>query len=341
MNTKHLFLSHECLLNHGIQNHPEYAGRLEAILEAIKESRYLSFANLSCDRTATFEDICEGHDHNYVKQVLSFEGKHGIIDSETILTPGSVRAALTAAGIGIELIEKIIFGSIQNGFALVRPPGHHAIRRTGMGFCFFNNIAIAAKKALSLGLKRILILDWDVHHGNGTQDIFYEDDRVLLIDIHQDNLYPKHSGLKEERGRGKGLGYTVNIPLLPSSGDDDYLYAFDMIVEPIVRRYQPELILVSAGFDAHESDPLGQMKVTTKGFGQLTAKAKGLAEKVCNGKIALFLEGGYNPYFLAKNVIECIDVLTTENSSIEDAIENGPSASTLEIVKDIKSIHAC
>ncbi len=304
-----LLLSHPCFLNHGIAQHPEHSGRLKAILEEIKASPYL---DLGLERKAEIQDIVAVHDKKYVDYVLSLDKKIGAIDHETLITEGSVHAALVAAGLGIELVEQVVSGKLKQGFALVRPPGHHAEPQSGMGFCIFNNIAIAAKKALSLGLKRIMILDWDVHHGNGTQKAFYDDPRVLHVDLHQDNLYPKNSGLLEEIGSGKGLGYTANIPLPDSCRDDDYLYIMDTVVRPLATRYMPELILVSAGFDAHENDPLGSEMITTEGYGKLTTQIKKLAEDVCSGKVLYFLEGGYNVQDLAKSVSSCIDAFTSD-----------------------------
>ncbi len=299
------------MLDHGLTSHPEHSSRLTAILAALKASPHSQFLDTTMSRKATVEELTQVHEASYVKYVLSLDGKRENLDQETPVTPGSVTAALVAAGLGLELVEQVLSNKIENGFALVRPPGHHCLPDAAMGFCVFNSIAIAAKKALSQGLKRILILDWDVHHGNGTQKIFYNDDRVLFIDLHQDNLFPVASGLLSERGIAKGLGYTANIPLPDSCRDDDYLYIFEQIVKPLARKYQPELILVSAGFDAHESDPLGSMSLTTAGFGALCAKTKTLAHELCNGRLVLFLEGGYNPPYLAANVMECINALVT------------------------------
>lgn len=305
---KHLFLTHPCLLEHGINSHPENAGRLKAIIEALKEVTFF-------ERKATVEELARVHDRAYISHVLSVEGKSGYLDPETPMIAGSVHAALVSAGLGLELVEQLIDGKIQNGFALVRPPGHHAIHATSMGFCVFNNIATAAQMALARGVKRIAIIDWDVHHGNGTQEAFYDDPRVLFIDLHQDNLFPRNSGLLEETGSGRGAGYTVNLPMPDSCRDDDYLYVFEKIIKPIVREYAPELILVSAGFDAHESDPLGSMMLTTQGFGRLTHEVKKLAAELCSSKLALFLEGGYHAPSLAQNVLECARVLAHDTSS--------------------------
>lgn len=309
---KHLFLSDERLLQHDTGDHPENAGRLVAILEELKQSPYNKYLNLSINRLASKEELLQVHEVDYVDQVLSLEEKESLIDYETIVSPGSVKAALLAAGLGLELVERVVNGKVQNGFVFVRPPGHHARPSTGMGFCLFNNMAIAAKKALAMGIKRVLIIDFDVHHGNGTQEAFYCEDRVLLIDMHQDNLFPVGSGSMDEMGEGKGTGFTVNIPLPKGCGDDDYLYVFDQLVKPLAMEYGPELILVSAGFDAHESDPLGFMNLTTKGYGLLAKRIKGLARDLCEGKCVFFLEGGYNPFYLAKNVLECVKVLVDE-----------------------------
>lgn len=297
-----LFLTHPCLLEHGIDSHPENAGRLKAIMAAVGDIKYF-------ERKATVEELARVHDRAYITHVLSVEGKSGYLDPETPMTSGSVHAALVSAGLGLELVEQVLDGKIQNGFALVRPPGHHAVHATSMGFCVFNNIAIAARHALARGVKRILIIDWDVHHGNGTQEAFYGDSRVLFIDLHQDNLFPKNSGSIEETGSGDGLGYTVNLPLPDSCRDDDYLYVFEKIIKPVARSYAPELILVSAGFDAHESDPLGSMMLTTEGYGRLSQEVKQLAHELCGSKLILFLEGGYHVESLAQNVAECARVL--------------------------------
>lgn len=336
---KSLFLSHPCQLDHGILDHPENPLRLQAILEAFKESLYENLLDLTVSRLATKEELLQVHALSYVDHILASQGRDMDLDYETKLTAGSVKAALSAAGLACELIEQVVEGKIKNGFALIRPPGHHARADQGMGFCIFNNIAIAAHKALSMGLKRILIFDWDVHHGNGTQECFYEDDRVLFIDIHQENLFPINSGLLDETGKSKGLGYTANIPLPPSCKDADYLYIFDMLVKPLTLKYQPELILVSAGFDAHESDPLGFMNLTTEGYGKLAMAVNGLAEQICGGKVIFILEGGYNPYFLARNVLECTKGLVHVDDPPISQITSSTSENIKHLVQKIHEIH--
>lgn len=311
-----LILSHLDLVEHGRSDHPEKPERLKAILREMESSDLRDLLVLSVDRLASFGEITKVHTERYVQHVFSLEGKAIDLDHETPLSPGSVRAARLAAGLCLELVEGIVSSRIRNGFAIVRPPGHHARPDQGMGFCVFNNIAIAARHALALGLKRILILDWDVHHGNGTQEAFYEDDKVLFIDMHQENLFPQMSGILDERGEGRGKEFTVNIPLPHSCGDKDYLYVIENLVKPLAFEYRPEIILVSAGFDAHVSDPLASMSLTTQGYGFLTESVKSLANEICDGKMMMVLEGGYDPIHLAKNVSECVRVLA-------DPAENG------------------
>lgn len=309
-----LFLTHPVFLEHCYLDHPENALRLQAIIDAFNENPDKYIMTTTIERNATIEELALVHGKEYIDHILSFKGKEVYLDQETVLTKRSVEAALCAVGLGMELVEQIITGKVSNGFAFLRPPGHHARPMLAMGFCIFNNIAIAASKALAMGVKRILIFDFDVHHGNGTQETFYEDDRVMFIDIHQNNLFPINSGTLQETGKGKGKGYTVNIPLPEGCQDHDYLNVIDTIVTPLTLDYQPELILVSAGFDAHKSDPLAFMKLTTQGYADITAKICSLAKQVGHEKIAFFLEGGYNPYFLAKNVMACVENLTSVNT---------------------------
>ncbi len=305
--------SHLSMLDHGRLDHPENRNRLDTFLSAIQTSPFLPFLELNTYRLAQPEELLLNHTKEYIERVLSFDEKEGNLDPETPLTSGSVKAARLAAGLGLELVERVIRGQIKRGFLIGRPPGHHSRPSSSMGFCVFNNIALAAHIALQQGLQRIVILDWDVHHGNGTQESFYQDDRVLFIDLHQENLFPVQSGLLEQKGEGKGYGYTVNLPLPHSCRDIDYLYVMDQFVAPLIQRYRPELILVSAGYDAHETDPLGSMYLTTSGFGLLTQRIRKLADDLCEGRLLFFLEGGYDPNALSQNILECISYLAKEN----------------------------
>jgi acetoin utilization deacetylase AcuC-like enzyme len=320
--SKTLLLSHCDLLDHGRLDHPESSIRLKTILSAIETSPFKKNLDCSIERLATQGELSQIHTSQYINYVETLDGKEVDLDHETPLSSGSVRAARLAAGLGLEMVERVLVGKVQNGFVLVRPPGHHARPSVGMGFCVFNNIALAAKHALLMGIKRVLILDWDVHHGNGTQEAFYQDDRVLFIDLHQESLFPTTSGFSHELGQGKGYGYTMNVPLPHSCHEGDYLFAIEKLVRPLALKYQPELILVSAGFDAHETDPLGSMSITTKGYGLLTHKVKELANEICGGKMILFLEGGYEPTSLANNVVQCIAELTDSRVEVENSYTN-------------------
>ena len=211
-----------------------------------------------------------------------------LLDPDTVASETSYEAALLSAGCTLAAVD-------HEGFALVRPPGHHALPARAMGFCLIDNIAVAARYAQAeLGLERVAIVDWDVHHGNGTEEIFLDDPSVLTISLHQDGLYPADSGQLAVRGTGAGEGRNVNIPLPAGTGDDGYVHAFDEVVAPLVRGFAPDLILVGAGQDASATDPLGRMSITVPGYRALTDRAVALAAEVCGGRLVVMLEGGYS-----------------------------------------------
>ena len=232
-------------------------------------------------------------------KVLSKIGGGDCGDS-AIVGRGSYEIAALAAGGAIEAVRLVTTSdTIKTAYALIRPPGHHAEADQGLGFCIFNNVVIAAKYAQKeLGLKKILVLDWDAHHGNGTEDAFYEDDSVMFISLHQDGLEPIGRGNKEDRGRGKGVGYTLNLPLYAGSGDAVYAYAFEQVVVPAVERFKPELILISAGQDASIFDPLARMAVSVAGYRQMTKVMKELADRFAGGRMVCLHEGGYCPTYV-------------------------------------------
>jgi acetoin utilization deacetylase AcuC-like enzyme len=275
--------------------HPESHRRLEVIYEMLEDpdmvDRYVDVPV----REATEGELRFIHSKDYINIVAATAGKpHNYLDADTQTSPGSYQAALLAAGGLCNAIKMVNGGELDNAFALVRPPGHHAERDRGMGFCLFNNVAIGAKYAQrELGLERILIADWDLHHGNSTQHCFEDDPSILYFSTHQYPYYPG-SGSFYEVGNGKGEGYTVNVPLSTGYGDAEYIAIYQQILHPIALEFKPDLVLCSVGVDIYKDDPLGGMAVTPHGFAGLTHTLMEIARITCGGKLVLTLEGGYN-----------------------------------------------
>lgn len=289
------------------RGHPESPRRVEVLSEVARQLKRPALA-ITAPRPATEGEIRLCHGADYVRLVQSSAAYPRYdFDPDTHSSPATYATAVLAAGGTLSALEAVVQGAADNAFALIRPPGHHALPERAMGFCFFNNVAIAAAYLTTLGgLERVLILDWDVHHGNGTQEIFYSSNRVLYISLHQYPFYPG-SGALGDIGTGQGLGFTVNLPFSAGCGDGDYLAAFDRIVMPIARHFAPQAVLISAGFDAHARDPLAQMKLTEAAFGAMTRRVKRLAAECCQGRLVLALEGGYDLQALAacgKTVLE-------------------------------------
>ncbi len=285
-----LFLDHDPGFDH-----PESPQRLKVINEVLDKKEVKDCFVYPEFDSATHKLISLIHDKDLINRVAETAGKiFDALDPDTKTSPDSYAAAILAVGAIVKGVDLLLAGDIDNGFAFLRPPGHHAEKDRSMGFCLFNNVAIAAQYAIShCGLKRVMIVDWDLHHGNGTQHSFDESDKVLYVSTHQFPFYPG-TGALTETGKGKGDGYTVNIPLPGYQGDVDYATIFDDIIVPVGREYKPELILVSCGFDIYKDDPLGAMEVTAAGFAYLTRSMIQLAEEVCGGKLLVTLEGGYN-----------------------------------------------
>jgi acetoin utilization deacetylase AcuC-like enzyme len=272
---------------------PERVDRMRVLLEWAKEiERDPRLVRIE-PRLATREEIEAVHDPSHFDAVAKTAGqKLSILDYDTSTSELSFQTALLAAGGCIALVDAILDEGVQNGIALVRPPGHHAERNRVMGFCLFNNVAVAAAHARRRGMERVLIVDWDVHHGNGTQEIFEDDPAVFFVSLHQWPLYPG-TGAKEEIGRGKGTGFTWNIPLPAGCGDEEYLAQMKKVVAR-GKEFAPHLVLVSAGFDPSYADPLGGMRITTQGFARMADELLELARETSEGRIAAFLEGGYD-----------------------------------------------
>jgi len=302
-------LQSPAFLGHDTGDHPENAGRLLAI------EAELTRRDLRADRpdlpfsAASRSTIERIHDPAYVDLIHQLAGRGGgWLDADTIVQADSVAVAELAAGAAVAAVDAVLDGRIDRAFVLARPPGHHATPTRGMGFCLFNHVAVAAAQALAREMERVAILDWDVHHGNGTQDTFYATDRVLYCSLHQWPLYPG-SGQEEDQGSGSGRGFTVNVPLAAGTDDASYLKAFDQRVAPAIDRYRPDLLLISAGFDAHFADPLASLQLTEMGFAALARRAIDLADAHANGRIVALLEGGYDPPALGRSVATVLEQL--------------------------------
>ncbi|MGY1690404.1 class II histone deacetylase [Geodermatophilus sp. SYSU D01105] len=286
-----------------VGHHFAHADNKRRMNELVEVSGLLEHLRRVPPRPATREEIlrvhtAEHHDRIVAESQLPKGGDAG--DGISPFGKGGYEIAALAAGGAIAMVDAVVDGTVDNGFALVNPCGHHAIAERGMGFCVFNNIAIAATHAREvLGVERIAIVDWDVHHGNGTQSIFWEDPSVLTISLHQDRVYPTDQGFTSERGGGAGVNTNLNIPLPPGTGDGGYVQAMDSVVVPALRAFAPDLILVACGFDPSILDPLSRTMVSAEGFRTLTERVKEAAEEICSGKLVMVQEGGYSIHYVA------------------------------------------
>jgi acetoin utilization deacetylase AcuC-like enzyme len=330
-------------LEHDTGDHVENSRRLVEAMSHLKETGIKEKLTSLPARPASPEELEMIHTSEYISYVKNKAEKGGgWLDPDTVMSSKSYEAALYAAGGVLVAVEAVMKEEVDNAFALVRPPGHHAVEDRAMGFCIFNNVAIAAKFALSkFKLNRVLIADFDVHHGNGTQDAFYADPKVLYFSTHQYPFYPG-TGWMDVTGTGAGEGTTVNFPMAAGWGDEEYLRAFNEVLIPVVRRFQPQLILVSAGFDAHWADHLAMMRATITGFVQMAMILKELAAELCQGRLVLTLEGGYNLRVVACSIKAIFDVLLG-NSGMDDPTGKAPAARKPEgfdkHIEAIKRIH--
>lgn len=274
-------------------------------------------------RPATVDDLTAYHTPEYVARVREICLAGGGDTGEGALAgPDSYEIALLAAGGAMAAVDAVVAGTVRRAYALVRPPGHHAVAEKGLGFCLFNNIVIAARHAQRAhGIERVLILDWDVHYGNGTHDAFYADPSVLFISLHQRGLYPAASGELDEVGTGKGKGFTVNLPLPAGSGDAVYAAAFERIVRPIVDEFRPQLVMISAGQDASTMDPLGRMCVTTEGFRRMTTAVMEMADRHADGRLVLVQEGGYSELYAPYCTLAIFETLLGERTDIPEPLD--------------------
>jgi acetoin utilization deacetylase AcuC-like enzyme len=312
-----LFLDHEAP---GF--HPECPDRLTAIWSALDGSVAAKKARPFPARAATTQELERVHDPRYVHRALeALDRGSGYFDPDTYFSPGSRAAALGAAGGCLDAALAMRRREVDVVLGLPRPPGHHATRRAAMGFCIFNNIAVASAGLLATGLERVLIFDWDVHHGNGTQDIFAADPRVLFISCHLWPHYPG-SGLSDEIGSGDGRGYTVNLPFPHGTGNAEYAAVFDRLVAPLAERFRPQAVLVSAGFDGHRNDPLGGLSLDEDGYRWMAARLRAIADRHAEGRLMFFLEGGYDLRALASSVVATLEGAVAGETGVA-AIECG------------------
>jgi acetoin utilization deacetylase AcuC-like enzyme len=328
--------------------HPESPARLRLIMKELERSGLLQTGKCSLVKpeAASIKEVKLIHGSDYiqlVKRVCASGG--GLLDlGDTVVSPESFEVALLAAGGALKAVDLVMAGKFNSAFALVRPPGHHAGPYYALGFCIFNNAAIAAAHLLrNFNLDRVLILDVDAHHGNGTQEIFYDDDKVLYISLHQDPTDFPGTGFVDEVGEGKGLGYTVNVPFPLQINDQIYLEAFNQIVVPIIRQYKPQFIVVSVGFDNHYSDPVASLSLSALSYVEIFGKVLGLVSKFCAGRLVAVLEGGYSRSFLGRMAVAVIAKMAGIPYPIKDkepAANPRVQKRARKIIEEVKSIQS-
>lgn len=321
--------------------HPENKERLVRIMGLLEKQGVLERLVAVEATPVSMGRLVRNHSQRYidtVRQVAERGGDH--LDLDTYTSPRSYEAALMAAGGLVNVVEAVLDGKVDNAFALVRPPGHHAVKSQGMGFCLFNNVAVAARYALQeKGLERVLIVDFDVHHGNGTQEAFYDESCVLYFSTHQYPHYPG-TGHWREMGRGEGEGYTANVPLPGGVGDKGFSLIFDEFLYPLAERYQPQLIMVSAGYDAHWADPLAAMHLSLTGYANLTRTLKTLADELCEGRLVFTLEGGYHLDVLSYAVLNTFHVLLGDEEVVDPlGPAPRPERDVSGLIDQLKSLH--
>jgi acetoin utilization deacetylase AcuC-like enzyme len=298
-----------------VSDHPERPERLIAIRNGLDRAGLMSSLHRITPRRATDAELMLVHSRQYLelvrKELSALRGTANLSTGDTLVSPGSLEAAQYAAGGVLGAVDAVMTGKVTNAFCAVRPPGHHASPTRGMGFCIYNNVAIAARYVQkTYGLRRVLIVDWDYHHGNGTQDTFYEDDSVFVFDTHHYGAYPG-TGSAAETGAGKAAGTKLNVPMLPGAGDSEFLAAFKDKLVPAARKFKPDFILISAGFDGMRNDILGKFDITPEGFAAMTRIVVDLSNELCRGRLVSVLEGGYRLEGLADSVASHVKTLQT------------------------------
>ncbi len=298
----HRFTEHETP-----PGHPERSERAE-VMDRIAERWRDAGGEVVAPRSATHEQLARVHSDEYLRRIAETAGQALALDPDTYTSPETSDIAQLAAGAAVEAVERVMGATDRSGLALVRPPGHHAEHSRAMGFCLYNNVAVAAAHARAQGVRRVAIVDYDVHHGNGTQHAFETDSHVLYMSVHQFPFYPG-TGAVTEIGGGDGRGFTVNCPLEAGAVSEDYEITFKDVMLPVLRQFEPDLILVSAGFDAHERDPLANMRLTSEVFAAMTLELRGIAREYCDGRLALVTEGGYDLRALTLSIDAVVEAL--------------------------------
>ncbi len=338
------YVTHDSYVEHRLPgyNHPENPRRIQAVWEQMEASGLHLRMTPLVPTPATGDMLLAVHSPRLIAQLarIADEERLTFIDQDTYALPVSWDIARLSAGGVVRAVQAVARGEVSNALAVTRPPGHHATINRSMGFCILSNVAIAARYALDhLGIERLMIVDYDVHHGNGTQDVFYKDDRALFISTHQYPFYPA-TGALGEVGEGQGRGFTINIPLSSGHGDASYRRIFNEIVWKAAQRYQPQLIIVSAGFDAHWRDPLGQMRLTLAGYDHLTRELIRMAQTYCAGRIVFAMEGGYDLTALGHGVRNIAHALLGE-SEVSDPLgeAGGKDPDVGPIIEQVRQLH--
>lgn len=328
-------------LRHHLDGHPENRQRLAGVWALLQADGILDTLHAVPSQAASDEQLLRVHTPRHLSTVTQAATRCAYLDPDTYTDVDSEQAARLAAGGLLNVQAAVLCGAATNGFALVRPPGHHATPQRAMGFCLYNNIAIAARTAQAEhGVERVLIVDFDVHHGNGTQDVFYQDDSVLFFSMHQYPYYPG-TGALHDTGAGRGAGATINIPFPAGVGDAGAIAAFDTVLTPAARRFRPELMLVSAGYDAHWDDPLAGMRLSIAGYAALVTRLLALAEVLCGGRIVFTLEGGYQLEVLAHAVLTTLHRLNGQPNALSDPFGSSPRGErdVTTLLAQVRGVH--
>ena len=296
---------------------PESKRRIKSLLDV---SGLTAQIDVRSAERASLDDILRVHDAAYIEKIAAMSEKRGgMAGFDAPFSRGSFEIARLSAGLAIRAVDDVLSGDAKNAFSLGRPPGHHCLPDSGMGFCLLANIPIAIQAAKAKhGIKRVAVVDWDVHHGNGTQAIFYNRSDVLTISLHQENSFPPNSGWVDEKGEGLGEGFNINVPLLPGSGHEAYLYTMQTIVQPALQQFQPELIIVASGLDASKFDPLGRMQLHSDSYREMTRLMMASAENLCNGRLVIVHEGGYSESYVPFCGLAIMEELSGIRTPVED-----------------------